>query len=48
MTVAAMQGDDQYIRSSLGFSISPKDTLTQRPGEWDNKDNKALALPLEL
>ena len=27
MVVAAMQGPDQHIRSSLGFSILPKDTL---------------------
>ena len=33
MVVAAMQGaDQQHIRSSLGFSILPKDTLTHRPG----------------
>ena len=28
MVVAAMQGANQHIRSTLGFSISPKDTLT--------------------
>ena len=28
MAVATMQGPDQHIRSSLGFSILPKDTLT--------------------
>ena len=28
MVVAAMQGADQHIRSSLGFSILPKDTST--------------------
>ena len=33
MVVAAMQGADQHGRSSLGFSILPKDTLTCRPGE---------------
>ena len=42
MVVAAMQGADQHIRSSLGFSILPKDTLTCRPGE----QNKTLAPPL--
>ena len=30
MAVAAMQGADQHIRSSLGFSILPKDTLSCR------------------
>ena len=34
MVVAAMQGVDQRIRSSLGFSILPKDTLTCRLGNW--------------
>ena len=33
--MAAMQGADQHIRSSLGFSILPKDTSTRRPGEWN-------------
>ena len=33
MAVAAMQSDDQIIRSSLGFCILPKETLTCRPGE---------------
>ena len=28
---AAMQGADQHIRSSLGFSILSKDTSTHRP-----------------
>ena len=47
MAVAAMQGADQHIRSSLGFSILPKDTSC-RPG-WSNQrpsDNKTQALPL--
>ena len=48
MTVAAMQGADQ-LRSSLGFSILPKDTLTCKPGESTQRpsDNKMLALPLK-
>ena len=33
MVVAAMQGADQHIRSSLGFSILPKDGSTCRSGE---------------
>ena len=33
MVVAAMQGANQHIRSSLGFSILLKDTSTCRPGE---------------
>ena len=33
MVVAAMQGADQHIRSSLGFSILRKDTSTWRPEE---------------
>ena len=48
MVVAAMQGVEQHIRSSLGFSILPKNTSTCRPGEsnqWTS-DNKTLALPL--
>ena len=48
MVVAVMQGADQYIRSSLGFSILPKDTSTCRPGEsnqWPS-DYKKLALRL--
>ena len=28
-----MQAADQHTRTSLGFSILPKDTLTCRPGE---------------
>ena len=48
MVVAAMQGADQHIRSSLGFRILPKDTLTCRPGRENQRpsNNKALALPL--
>ena len=37
MVVAAMQGADQHIRSSLGFSILPKDTSTWRPGELNQR-----------
>ena len=33
MVVAAMQGANQHIRSSLGFSMLHKDTLACRPGE---------------
>ena len=42
--VATMQGADQHIRSSLGFSILPKDTLTCRPGKPNQQpsDNKTL------
>ena len=41
-----MQGADQHIRSSLGFSV--KDTLTCRPRESNQQpsDNKTLDLPL--
>ena len=48
MAVAAMQGADQHIRSSLGFSIFPKDTSTCRPGELNQRpsNNKMMALPL--
>ena len=48
MAVATMQGAVQNIRSSSGFSILPKDTLTCRPGELKQKpsDNKTLAVPL--
>ena len=48
MAAAAMQGVDQHIRSSLGFSILPKDTSTCSPGESNQRpsDNKALPLPL--
>ena len=44
MVVAAMQGADQHIRSSLGFSILPKDTWTCRPGELNQRcsDNETL------
>ena len=35
---AAMQGADQHITSSFGFSILPKDTSTCRPGE-SNQQN---------
>ena len=47
MVVAAMQGADQHIRSSLGFSILPKDTLACNPGESNQRlsDNKTLSLP---
>ena len=40
-------GSDRF-RSSLGFSILPKDTLTCTPGELNQwpSDNKTLALPL--
>ena len=48
MAVAAMQGTNQHIRSSLGFSILPKDTSTCRQGESNQRPlyNKMLALPL--
>ena len=48
VVVAATQGVNQHIRSSLGFAISLKDTLTCRPGESIQRpsDNKTLALPL--
>ena len=44
--VAAMQGADQHIRSSLGFSILPEVTSTSRPGESNQRpsSNKTLAL----
>ena len=43
-----MQGANQHIRSSLGFSILPKDTSTCRTGESNQQPhkNKTLALPL--
>ena len=43
--MAAMQGADQHIRGSLGFSILPKDSSTCRPGESNQRpaDNKTLA-----
>ena len=37
MAVAAMQGANQHIRSSLGFSTLPKDTSTCRPGESNQR-----------
>ena len=48
MVVAAMQGVNQHIRSSLGFSILPKDTLAWRPGESNQRpsNNNNLALTL--
>ena len=47
MAVAAMQAADWHIRSSLGFSILPKDTWTCRPGELNQQDNnKAMVVPL--
>ena len=48
MAVAAMQGDNQHIRSSLGFSILQKDTSTWRPGELNQwpSDNNLLDLAL--
>ena len=48
MMVAAMQGANQHISSSLGLSILPKDTATCRPGELNQQpsDNNTLALPL--
>ena len=47
MVVAAMKGADQHIRSSLGFSILPKDTSTCRPGESNQQpsNNNTLILP---
>ena len=48
MAVAAMQDADRHIRSSLGFSILPKDALRCRQGESNQRPslNKLLALPL--
>ena len=48
MPVAAIQGADQHIRSSLGFSILPTDILTCRTGESNRQlsDNKTVVLPL--
>ena len=47
MAMAAMQGADQCIRSSLGFSILPKDTSTWRPGESNQQpSDNMLAQPL--
>lgn len=47
MVVAATQGVDQHVRSSLGFVLL-KDTLTCGPGESIQRpsDNETLALPL--
>ena len=44
-----MQGADQHIRGSLGFSILPKDTSTSRAGELNQwpSTNKTLALTPE-
>ena len=43
----AVRGANRHIRSSLGFSILPKDTLTCRPGESNQQpsDNNTLVLP---
>ena len=43
-------GADQHIRTGLGFSILPKDTLTCRLGESNQRpfDNKMLVVPLSL
>lgn len=48
MAVDLTQGADQKIKSSLGFNIKPKDTLTCRTGELNQQtsDNRILALPL--
>ena len=42
MAVSAMQGAEQHIRSSLGFSILPKHTSTCKPGKKNERpsDNK--------
>ena len=47
MVVAAMQGADQHISSSVELRILPKDTSTCRPGDLNQQpsDNKMLALP---
>ena len=49
MAVAAMQGADQHVRSSLGLSILGKNTWTcrPRPGESNQRPagNKMSALP---
>ena len=44
MVVTAMQGADQHIRSSLRFSILPKDTWSCRPWESNQQpsNNKML------
>ena len=46
MAVAAMQGANQHIRSNLGFSILPNDTITCRPRDLNQRPKKTLALPL--
>ena len=48
MAMAAMQGADQHMRSSLGFSILPKDTSTCTLGDSNQQPfyYKTLALPL--
>ena len=45
MVVAALQGPNQHIRSSLGLIILPKDTLSWRPGDLNQwpSNNKMLA-----
>ena len=40
MEVAAMQGADQHIWSSLEFSILPEDTSTCRPGESNQQNDE--------
>lgn len=43
MTKAAMQGPDQQIRSSMGFSLLPKDTSTfQHPTKTLCSQNAGL------
>ena len=37
MVVAAIHSAIQHIRSSLGFRILPKDTLTYRTGELNQQ-----------
>ena len=48
MAVAAMEGANQHIRSSLEFSNLTKDTSTCKPGESNQRpsNNKTLALTL--
>ena len=48
MALAALQGAEEHISVSLGFSIFPKDTSTCRPGESNQRpsDNKMLAVRL--
>ena len=45
MSVAAMQGAAQHIRSSLGFSILPKDTSPCEPGELNQRQQDAGSPP---